>query len=409
MAFETISPNMNLVLPGVGATAGPQYATDINASLSIIDGHDHSTGAGVQITPSGLNINADLPFNSNNAVSLRTTRFTDQTTLLSLPADLSCLYSSNGDLYFNDGVGNQVRITQSGAVAGTPGSIANLVSPASATYVALDATFVWQSDVNKPANMDFASAILRNLTTNSKGLTLAPPNAMAADYSIVLPSLPVSTSFLQIDGSGNITAAIAVSMGITASNIANQTITATQIANLTITDAQLASNSVTNSKILNGAVSSTKIDVNAITTPQIVDLQVTTAKLANGAVTAAKLDSANYTITSGSGVATTSSTLYNQIPNQNASITLHGRPYIALLTAVAGSAVASIPPSDGTLQFLRNGTPVATFDMNYGITPGVSYYEQPSISGSISIQATYKSNSGATVTVNNVQLVVYET
>ncbi len=206
MAFETSSPNMLLPIPGVGLTSGPLYATDVNNCLTLVDSHDHTTGKGVQLTPAALNINAALPLNNNNLITARSVRFQVQSAALALAADIGCLYVTGVDLYYNDISGNQVRLTQSGAVAGTPGSIANLVSPASATYVSGSQTFVWQSAANTPANMDGGSFIFRNVTASSKGATVSAPAALAADYSLVLPTLPAAQSFMTLDASGNMAA-----------------------------------------------------------------------------------------------------------------------------------------------------------------------------------------------------------
>lgn len=250
-----ISPNMSLIIPTTGVTAGPEYANDVNSSLTILDAHTHSPGSGVQVTPSGLNINADLSMGSNNLTLARSVRFQTQASPLALVTDLGCLYESGVDLYYNDGSGNQIRITQSGGVVGSPGSISGLTSPASATYVSVDSTFVWQSAANTPANTDTASVILRNLVANSKGLTLSPPNAMAANYSLVLPSLPGSTSFLTLDSSGNISGSISTGAGITGSNIASATITGSNIAN----------NTIANSNITPGVITGDRLVTNTIT------------------------------------------------------------------------------------------------------------------------------------------------
>lgn len=204
--MSTTSPNMNLTIPTVGETVGPTYAQQINASLSLIDLHNHSSGNGVQITPSGLNINADLSFGSNNATSLRSSRYSAQSAPLALSTDVNCLYVSGVDLYYNDGNGNRIRVTASGGVNGTPGSITNLVSPASATYVSGSQTFVWQSNANVAANMDVGSVLLRNLTVSSNSVTLSPPSPIASSYTIVLPTLPASRTFLTIDNLGNMQA-----------------------------------------------------------------------------------------------------------------------------------------------------------------------------------------------------------
>lgn len=239
------SPNMNMPVPVVSVDPGPQWATDINTCLSILDAHDHVAGNGVLITPSAMSISSDLSFISNNAIDLRTARFSSQSTPLSGAADLGCAYVVMGDLYFNDGSANQIQITQGGGVVGSPGSISNLTSPASASYVAINNTFVWQSDAATAANMDFGAAIFRNLTASSFGVTVQPPNALASDYTITLPSIPASQKFLTLDNSGIMTASWAVdnstlevatnvvqvkALGITVSQIANATITAAKMA-----------------------------------------------------------------------------------------------------------------------------------------------------------------------------------
>jgi microcystin-dependent protein len=208
MPNVTNSPNMNLPVPIVGQESGPQYGIDIDSCLAIIDQHNHSPGSGVPVTPSGLSMTADLPMLGNNVTNVRSLRLSPQGTTISLPADIGCLYESGIDLYYNDGSGTAIRITQAGGVAGTPGSISNLLAPASASYVGANSTFVWQSAVNTPANMDFGSAILRNLTVNSFGLTLAPPNAMGSNTTITLPTLPASQSLVAMDSSGNMSASV---------------------------------------------------------------------------------------------------------------------------------------------------------------------------------------------------------
>lgn len=209
MAFETITPNMLLVLPGVALTDGPQWASDVNASLTLIDQHNHSADSGVQITPNGLNINSDLTITNNNLTFVRSLRFTAQGSPINAASDLGCIYESGVDLWYNDGSGNQIQITQGGGIAGSPGSISNLTSPASASYVALSGAFVWQQAANTSADMDFGSAIMRNDTASSKALTLSPPAAMGSNYNLVLPSIPASTAPLFLDTGGNITAQVA--------------------------------------------------------------------------------------------------------------------------------------------------------------------------------------------------------
>lgn len=87
---STISPNMNLIIPGVGTQEGPEYAENVNSSLTLIDQHNHSPGSGAPITPGGISINTDLTFGNNNATSLRSSRYTPQVSPLALATDLGC-------------------------------------------------------------------------------------------------------------------------------------------------------------------------------------------------------------------------------------------------------------------------------------------------------------------------------
>ncbi len=252
MPDYTTSPNMNLIVPTVSAEPGPTWASDLNASLSIVDQHNHSPGSGVQITQDGISLSAagapfdSLSFSNSNAYALRSVRFTAQSAALALATDVACAYVAGVDFYYNDGSGNQVRITQGGSLAGAAGTITGLPSgTASASYSG--GTFVWQSATSTAANMDAGTYILRNSTASSKGLTLQPPNAMAADYSLTLPSVPGSTSIMQLDSSGNMSAVLVVDNSTlqnsgTVLSVKSSGITATQIANSTITGSKIANN-----------------------------------------------------------------------------------------------------------------------------------------------------------------------
>lgn len=201
-----LTPNMSLVVPIVGQEPGPQYATDINGDLSLLDSHNHTPGFGVPIPAAAINYNADISTLDNRLLLAKSVTFTAQVSPLSgITPDIGALYVSGVDLYYNDISGNQIRITQSGGVTGTPGSISGLTPPASASYIGLSQKFVWQSGVNISAGMDNGPITIRENTLNAKGITIQSPVSLAADYSLTLPAaLPASTKFLTIDSSGNI-------------------------------------------------------------------------------------------------------------------------------------------------------------------------------------------------------------
>lgn len=202
---STNTSNMNLIVPTVGLQPGPTWAQNVNTDLSTIDSHDHSSGNGVQITPAGISITSDLSFMSNNAIGLRSTRYASQGSPLIAPVDNQSLSVSGVDLYYLDGNGNSIRLTQAGSIAGTSGSIGGLVSPASVTYVSGTPAYVFQADSNKAANLDAASVTIRKLTTSSPGITLSAPAGLASNYTITLPTAPpASVKIVTMDNSGNI-------------------------------------------------------------------------------------------------------------------------------------------------------------------------------------------------------------
>lgn len=208
---RTTSPNMNLRIPTVGAEAGPLYAIDVNYSMTVIDSHTHNPGNGVQITPSGLNINADLPLNSNNLTLVRSVRFIslDSPPVNALP-DIGCIYVSGNELYFNDySGGHQVQMTSNGSINyNGSGSIVGLPSgTASVAYI--NSVFVFQSSTTVPAVIDCGPVIVRNTIASSEGMTIYPPPSIAASFDVTFPNLPLSLSVLLMDPTGIISTSVA--------------------------------------------------------------------------------------------------------------------------------------------------------------------------------------------------------
>lgn len=326
MANEIISPNMSLPVPGVGSTLGPTYANDVNTSLDIIDSHTHAPGSGVPITPSGLNINSDLTMAGNNLIGIRSLRLTSQVSPLSGGgADIGCLYESGVDLYFNDGSGNQVRITQSGGVAGSPGSISNLNSPASAAFVAASASFVWQSGSSVAANMDAATYVLRYPgsypTPAGNYIALQAASALATGYALTFPATTPAT------------------LGAWLTSTTSGVLSWTNVDNSTL---QYSSNVVS-------------IKASGVGTTQIAD----------GAVTGPKLAAANYEPSSSCGTFTTSSSSFVDVTNLTVTIVTTGRPVVITLRSDGTGAASYVGVSAGTVagtaafRILQDGSEIA--------------------------------------------------
>jgi hypothetical protein len=344
---------MNLPVPVVGVDPGPDWATQINNCLALIDSHTHTTGSGVQINPSGININADLSFAGNNLTLVRSTRFQNQTSTLSGVSDLNCAYSSGtaGDLYYNDGSGNRIRLTQSGSIVGTTGSIGGLVSPASATYIPASQKFVWQSAANTAANLDCGSVIFRNITASSYGLTLAPPSSLALNYTITLPAIPAASgNFLTIDTSGNISSNVKID-GTTLLNTSNT---------IAVQASQLVDNSTTAASsnqiiVKDAGITAAKMAANSVATASIIDANVTTAKLdATVQSNIAKawvnfsLENLSGTYTQSGTTVTVSITSHGMVAGQKFYITFSSGTAVAGFYTIVTAATNSFTYTAGT-------------------------------------------------------------
>jgi microcystin-dependent protein len=194
---------MGLTLPVIGIDSGLTWEQDVNSNSTVIDGHNHSPGNGAPIVVTGIDVDADFPFNDNNLTTVRSVRFESQVSPISGASDLDCLYVSGLDLYYNDGNGNQIRITSGAAVLATTSGI----SSGTATAEFVSSTLVVDSAVNAPANIKAASYSMGNTgLAGSNYVTLQPPNPVPSNYNITLPTLPSTTQGLEIDPSGVITA-----------------------------------------------------------------------------------------------------------------------------------------------------------------------------------------------------------
>lgn len=354
MANTIITPNMQLPNPVPGVDPGPDYANNLFSSMGIIDQHNHSAGNGVLISPSGMNINADLPFGSNNAILLRSARFSPQLAPLSLGTDLGCLYVSGVDLYYNDVNGNQVQITLSGAVNATSSGIVS--GAASAAFSG--GVLVVKSSSTSAANVLLQSVELTNSGNLTNILTLEAPT-LSGSATQTLPTTPAATSFMQMDNSGNMSASVGVSGGIGTGNIADGAITPPKLSALNIVS------SASSGVFLGTATSPTAV----------TNLSVT-------------------------------------ITTSGRPVMIRLQPFPGSSISGIGIAGAS---GVGTDVYLYNGASylfsqatLSTSTTGVVIPPSLSYIDSPS-AGAITYSIQYKSfSSGVTTSFTNCQLVAYE-
>lgn len=190
MPNTTTTSNMNLALPNVGQETGPQWATDVNQALTQVDSHNHSAGQGVPVGAPGISLQSDLTFNSFNATSLRTSRYSafGAGTLATSGTDLGCVYVSGTDLYYNNTNGVPVQITSgSTIIPPSSGNIVGLTPPAAATYVPSSAMFVFTSSGTTPAFLSGAGRVVTKTASYSIDL-----NDATVLVSIASSGFPVS-------------------------------------------------------------------------------------------------------------------------------------------------------------------------------------------------------------------------
>ena len=212
---------MELDLPTVSTTTGPQYASQINTAIEAIDAHDHSSGNGRRVTPSGLNINADLNINNQLMTDVKALAFKAQATLQTSTRRLHI--DSSGDLYYNDGSGNQIKLTDSGAinVAGSGGFGGDYVSAgASAIYTDSSLSYTFRDSSSNNALGEFGGLEttgrrIVQVTTLTSNTTITGTGAHhyilsnhTSAVTYTLPSASTSNRFLVIkdisgDAAGN--------------------------------------------------------------------------------------------------------------------------------------------------------------------------------------------------------------
>lgn len=192
--MTTTTPDMKLSKPTEGVTPGPDWATELNSSLDLIDAHDHSTDKGVKVTPSGLNINGDLPFNSNFATNAGGYQFA----LIAAPSINNVMYvDTSGNLRYKNAMGDFAIMNPMGEIAG--GFTGDYTSTdAEANYNDGIKTYRFWQDAGITANVDVGAVNIYENVLSANAITLQSPTALASAYSLTLPTALAGSNNLPV-------------------------------------------------------------------------------------------------------------------------------------------------------------------------------------------------------------------
>lgn len=255
----TTLPNMLLVLPTRGAPGSGTWDDAIDAALALIDAHDHSAGKGTLVPTAGLNINADLSFAGLWApVHLHRITFDS---VAALSSNNKSFFVSDGtgglvsgELYWRTNSGSNVRVTNGAAlnVTAFAGGIGGDYAAVGAAVAFDDANdrYTFKQQGGTWARMASGEVrILETGTSESLYVGLVCPSALAGSYAITLPlAAPGSTSIVQMDSSGVLTAsntvanAVTLSGALTVNNTVTTNNTITTTSTVATTGANLTSN-----------------------------------------------------------------------------------------------------------------------------------------------------------------------
>lgn len=343
------TPQMNMVLPAVGVTPGPTWATQLNTAMNVVDDHDHTTGKGKKVPTAGLNINADLTFLGNNATALKSCRMQDNGSPLAGPSDLRAVYSSGGDLYWNNASGTPVKITSGGSLniasLGTIGGDYGGTNPASVTFTETTSTYSFLESAGKVAKMAAGPYTMFEEVIGANGITFQNPSSLASAYTLTWPTgQAAANNVMKANGSGQL------SFG--------------QVLNAEITD-----NTIGAAKIATSAFDGSTIE-NTGSIIRVKSLGIDTNQLANGAVTNVKRGTLNISSLSQSSISP--STNGGDSCGSTVSLTTVGRPVsVTLQGCTINVDTASLPNTsffDARITANIDGSASVPYFVLYSIT-----------------------------------------
>jgi hypothetical protein len=226
--------NMALDLPTENGDAGV-WDTKVNAALTLVDSHDHTTGKGKKVPAAGLDINADLSYSSGGAYyAITNAKALDMQpqAVGSVTGYSGAIFvnSADNELYFRNSGGTNVKITSGAtinvaAVAGIGGDYGTVAAECNFVDASDAYTFKQQTGggVKQYARLWCGGIDLYEFKANPTAgvptarVRIESPAALAASYTVTMPTAAAAAgiaSLLYVSSTG----VASFSQAVTATN-----------------------------------------------------------------------------------------------------------------------------------------------------------------------------------------------
>lgn len=217
----TTTLNMQLVLPVVGQTSGPDWATLLLAAMQKIDTHTHAQNNGVKVTPAGFNMSANMPCNDYSLTGLKSTTYQSQGSAIATPASV---HNVNGDLYWVSSNGTAVQITNGAglnlsSIGTIGGDYGQSGITASVVYSDSLKTFSFTQASGITAKMFLGDILLTPTSASQNSITIKAPTGCSA-WTFTMPSATQTVGTTQAALTTN-TSGVASHIGIATANTAS--------------------------------------------------------------------------------------------------------------------------------------------------------------------------------------------
>ncbi len=176
-----------------------------------------------------------------------------------------------------------------------------------------------------------------------------------ADGSVTSAKIVDGTIIAQDIADGSIISVKIADGAITSTKLADGAVTADKIADSAIVTLKLADGAVTSAKILDGTITTVDLADGSVTSVKIADNSITTTKIADYAVTDQKLAADAIPVTTRSVLTenSTTSSLYEDMPGTNVTITLNRASHLIIL--FSSRMWLDTPNQEVSIRALTNG------------------------------------------------------